>query len=521
MHPDCHIFQGIPKCSDNRMGRGRMVLAAEGLTKAFGGQTVLSRVSFELYNGDVVLLRGDNGSGKTTLLNILTGNLEPDSGCIRFFTNGRKEEFRFRKRWWRSLNPFDRFTPERVSGARVGRTWQDIRLFTTQTLHDNISLAHPGQLGENPGWVLLRPFSVRRQERDITAGANTILQRLGLEGRETSSADMISLGQSKRVAIARAVQAGARILFLDEPLAGLDAFGISEVTGLLKSLAQDEKVTLVIVEHVFNIHRVLDLATQVWTLDNGKMTSEKPVKIRGELVHAADGISGFVREAVKSGNKITKQNLTGGARLSIVGVSDYNSEDLVLEVKDLVVFRGRRLAIGEKKPNGRFKGLSFSLKLGQLAVLQAPNGWGKTTLLEAIAGILPIKQGSIKLNGQTIHGMPPWERTRFGLGFLQACNHSFPGLTVQETLRISHISNKAHPLSHLLGKRMSELSGGEKQKVSMACVDKKSSCFLMMDEPFSALDREGLKCLREVLKSSDGRTYLIAVPSTLKEEKNE
>lgn len=424
---DGQLLKETPNHSDNQLGRDMMVLSAEGLTKAFGSQIVLDRVSLKLYNGEVVLLRGDNGSGKTTLLNILTGNLEPDSGCIQFFTNGKKEEYRFQRRWWQRLNPFDHFSPERVSRQHMGRTWQDIRLFTTQTLRDNISVAHPHQLGENPGWVFLRPFSVRRQERDITAASKTILRRLGLEGRETSSADMISLGQSKRVAIARAVQAGARILFLDEPLAGLDAFGISEVMGLLESLAQDENITLVIVEHVFNIPRVLDLATKVWTLDSGKMTSEEPAEVRAEIAHAADGISGLIREAARSDNEIMNQSLTGGARLSTLGAPDYNAKDSILEVKDLVVFRGRRLVIGEKGQDGRIMGLSFSLKRGQLAVLQALNGWGKTTLLEAIAGILPIKQGLIKFDGRSIQDLPPWERARLGMGFLQARNHAFPG----------------------------------------------------------------------------------------------
>lgn len=518
MCPDSHLLQKISKCPDSPAGRAGMVLSVKSLTKTFGGQMVLNQVSLDLYNGEVILLRGDNGSGKTTLLNILTGNLEPDSGHIQFFTNGKKEEFHFQKRWWPRPNPFDHFTPEWVSRKRVGRTWQDVRLFTTLTLHDNISVAHPGHPGENPGWVFLRPFLVRRQEQDIAASSKAILRRLGLEGRESSSADMISLGQSKRVAIARAVQAGARILFLDEPLAGLDAPGISDVMGLLEGLARDGNVTLVIVEHAFNIPRVLDLATKVWTLGSGKLISEKPAQVRGEIVHVAEGINRFIREAAEPDNKITNQNLTGGVRLSIVGDSDNNSEDSILEVKDLVVFRGKRLVIGEREQDGHIKGLSFLLKRGQLAVLQAPNGWGKTTLLEAIAGILPVKQGLIKLYGKPIQCLPPWERARLGMGFLQARNHTFPGLTVKETLRISHIYEKPDLIRHLLGKRMSELSGGEKQKVAMVCAHGTPSTFLIMDEPFLALDREGLGNLRDVLKSSCDRTYFIAIPSTLKEE---
>jgi len=114
------------------------LLRIKGLCKAFGGQVVLDGVSLELRRGEVALLRGDNGSGKTTLLNILTGNLEPDAGTIQLFTNGMAENFHFPRRWWQHLNPFDHFSPERVAGEGVGRTWQDIRLFSEQSLCDNI-----------------------------------------------------------------------------------------------------------------------------------------------------------------------------------------------------------------------------------------------------------------------------------------------------------------------------------------------------------------------------------------------
>ncbi|MBW1744338.1 MAG: ATP-binding cassette domain-containing protein [Deltaproteobacteria bacterium] len=80
-----------------------VVLRAEELRKAFGGQVVLNGLSLTLRRGEVVILRGDNGSGKTTLLNILTGNLEPDNGSIFLFTDGIAETFRFPRPWWRNL----------------------------------------------------------------------------------------------------------------------------------------------------------------------------------------------------------------------------------------------------------------------------------------------------------------------------------------------------------------------------------------------------------------------------------
>src|SRR3712207_1248084 len=126
------MLAAVPPLSYLRAGP--CLLEAEGLFKAFGGQIVLNRVDLELRQGEVVLLRGENGSGKTTLLNILPGNLEPDVGTIRYYADGTPRSYRFPRRWWQELNPFDHFTPEFVAREGIGRTWQEVRLFGTQSL---------------------------------------------------------------------------------------------------------------------------------------------------------------------------------------------------------------------------------------------------------------------------------------------------------------------------------------------------------------------------------------------------
>lgn len=495
----------------------KVLLRVKRLRKAFGGQVVLNDLSLELRQCEVVLLRGDNGSGKTTLLNILTGNLEPDTGSIQLFSNGAEECFHFPRQWWEYLNPFDNFTPERVSRERVGRTWQDIRLFPTQNLHNNIAIAAPGQLGENPVWSILRRSSVQKQEREIAAASKLILSKMGLKDRATSSADKISLGQSKRVAIARAVMGGARILFLDEPLAGLDAAGISEVMSLLRELAHDEKITLVIVEHIINIPHILDLATTVWTLEGGRMSVDPTDKVRAEIERASgDGIRGWLIEMAGPSGRIVDQELVGGAILSAITPPNGGSSDAVLEVKDLVVHRGRRLVIGEQKTDGSIQGASFTLQKGQLAVLEAPNGWGKTTLFEAIAGLLPITRGEIRVNGQPIQGLPPWERAKVGVTFLQARNNSYPNLTVREALQLAQVRNVSQQITPLLKRRMSDLSGGEKQIVAAVCArERKEFCLSLLDEPFSALDGFSLNLMREQITVRPTGSVLIAIPFSI------
>ena len=489
-----------------------VVLRACGLRKAFGGQVVLADVSVKLHRGEVVLLRGDNGSGKTTLLNILTGNFEPDAGWIALFEDGAGERFAFPRRWWLELNPFDHFTPERMATGNVGRTWQDIRLFSTQDLRDNLALAMPGQLGEKPLWAVLRRSSVRRQEATNLAAAEAMLASLGLAGRERSSAGRISLGQSKRVAIARAVRAGAKILFLDEPLAGLDVEGIEQVLGLLETLARDQNITLVIVEHVFHIPRLLDLVNTVWTLTSGHVTIQKPSEVRASLGHTGDGgLRKWLTELAGPGGDVSDREFTGGAVLTTVVPAGRLPGKTVLKVDELVVHRGDRLIVGYGR-TGLIDGLTFSLREGELAILQAPNGWGKTTLLQAVAGLLPIRRGKILLDGSPIHALPPWVRACQGLSFLQSQDHVFLSLTVKESLELAGVQTNG--LDRLLGRRVADLSGGEKRRVALRTSCAPGKRCLLLDEPFSMLDREGVRDMKQGFLQHPRAAMLMAIPGT-------
>jgi ABC-type branched-subunit amino acid transport system ATPase component len=497
---------------------GAILLHAQGLRKAFGAQVVLDMAedSLELSRGEVVLLRGANGSGKTTLLNILTGNLDPDSGSIDLFTRAKKTSFTFPSSW---VNQFalSSFTPELLSRAGIGRTWQETRLFSTQSLRNNIAVATPDQLGENPHKPFTRPIAVKRQEAGVRTTSDNILSRLGLRGREISSCDKISLGQSKRVAIASSVQAGAQILFLDEPLAGLDSPGITDVIALLGQLVREQQITLVIVEHVFNIQRILDLATTVWTLEKGRVRVESPSTVEEEIRHLErNGIQEWMLDIAGSDCTILQQSLTGGATLTTITPSTSTLNDVVLEVKDIAVRRGNRLVVGSELATAIIEGVSFVLSRGQIGVLEAPNGWGKTTLLEAIAGTLPIVQGEIRLNRSPIHKSSSWKRAQLGMSYLQARDNTFPNLDVREVFKLAGIDSLPDRLGHLTSKKMSDLSGGEKQSVSLVCATPRKFGLGLLDEPFASLDVEAVqRTASSLLEGLRDTTLLIATPATL------
>jgi ABC-type branched-subunit amino acid transport system ATPase component len=400
-----------------------------------------------------------------------------------------------------------------MAQAGVSRSWQEVRLFGTQTLYDNVAVASPGQMGEGPFDALFRPLQVRQEQRILREKVRETLAGLGLRERIDSSADRISLGQARRVSILRAVHGGARVLFLDEPLAGLDDVGRTAVLALLRELAREHKLTLVIVEHVFNIPRVLDLANTVWTLASGRLTVEALVAVREQVAaQTGDGLLTWLREVAGPGGRVTEEQLPGGAVLRrVVGAA---GGDMVLHASDLVVHRGRRLVLGEEMGD-RVQGVSLTLRQGELVVLQAPNGWGKTTLLEALAGLLPLSRGTVQLLGRPVERWPAWERRRQGLTLLQARNQTFPNLTVREALRLAGVEEVPDGVARLLERPAAQLSGGEKQKVALACALQGTPFTVaILDEPFSALDlsalRETWAALAEWLPS---RSMLIALPA--------
>jgi ABC-type branched-chain amino acid transport systems, ATPase component len=489
-----------------------LLLQAIGISKSFGGNAVLKGLSLRLFQGDIVLLRGENASGKTTLLNLLTGNLEPDSGLLRIKGESGWEEFQFPQPWWNYLNPFNHFTPERVAREGVGRTWQDIRLFPKLSLLDNIALASPDQLGENPVWSLLRPMTVRRHERKNIEKAKALLGELRLDERGHQLSDTLSLGQSKRAAIARAIQAGAKILFLDEPLAGLDEQGINSVLDMLISLARKDRITLVIVEHLFHIPRLLRVADTVWTLKGGELFEETPDGSESSLVISPlDTNQQWIDDGASSDYEVFEHDLPGQATLSILRPSGDNA--CILSVEDLVVRRQGRTVIGSDT-DGEPRGLSFKLCEGDTAILQAPNGWGKTTLLDAIMGLIPISQGQIVFRGQLMNALPIWRRAQAGMAYLQARGHTFSRLTVSETFSLAGAGPVPDYLSALAGRSTDQLSGGQQQLVGLSRVLRSPhiTCRLL-DEPFNMLDRAAIARTRHLLRPPEGSCSLVVVPS--------
>jgi ABC-type branched-subunit amino acid transport system ATPase component len=492
-------------------------LEARGLSLSFDGQNVLEDVDLGIRIGSVVLLRGGNGAGKTCLIDILTGALEPTTGVARMSRNGRATSFRFPSRLWRRWLRIRQSHPEFFARFGIGRSWQDIRLFDSLTVGDNLVMAHRSA-GESLWRLFTRPHRVLRDEMEARRRSHVLLKELSLENFHATPARNVSHGQGRRLAISRSIIPEPSVLFLDEPLAGLDAVGAREVIELIRRLAMTRRVALVIVEHIFNVPWLLDLATDVWTIRDRHIVVESPSNLHQESTQDADEtVTSWVHWIIGCVTHDSCVPLPRNALLRVVLSGATGTGKPVLEVDDLIVRRGGRIVVGQDDQNGEKRGVSFDLRKGELAILTAPNGWGKTTLAEAIGGLIP-SNGKVRIGGLDLTGSATWKRAKAGLAFLQSRNNTFGNLTVQQVLRIAGMITPTLVNRSLYNRRVNSLSGGERQLLAIETVLARASNskVLILDEPFQALDESTIHrvCARlaQVLPST---AILITMPRPL------
>lgn len=489
------------------MSSSDCILKVRGLQKSFGGHAVLKGIDLDLHKNEVVILRGQNGSGKTTLVNILTGHQFADGGVVNVLNGAAWSEYSFPVSFLERYLPFyDRFSPEHLSRSGVGRSWQEDRLFESQTVEDNLLVAEQLQKGENPFNVLFRQRAVRSAENVNRNTVAELLHVMEMAGLNKHTVDHISRGEARKIAIFQAIRSGAKILFLDEPLGGLDAAGVAQVLEFLGELVKKKNLTLVIIEHALNIPALLPIATTVWSLDGGrvKIGSSKDLEVGGGADFDSNS---WLRRIAGGGSSIEKRLLPGGATISIASRNN-NKESPSLAVKSLTVKRGRRSIIGWRMPNGEKQSFELELYPGQIAVLEAVNGWGKSTLLEALMGLLPAETGQVSVNGSLkAHS---YQRSRAGMALVRPRLSVFDSLTGRENMAISKISSVPEGLD--IDRSVATFSGGEKQRMVWHLALNSGALVLLLDEPLTHLDSSWVKKVEEDIAGAKDKTFLICFP---------
>lgn len=243
------------------------LLTVSKLTKNFGGLTAVSHVNLDLYENELVGLIGPNGAGKTTLFNLLTGVYEPSSGDVIFENEGTKQRLN-------GMKPF------KIANIGLARTFQNIRLFKELTVLDNVLIAM--REVEKSSFIanILRLPKYYKTEKTLTENAKKLLGIFQLEDKLETLARNLSYGEQRRLEIVRALATQPKILFLDEPAAGMNPQETAELTDLIYRIQKEFKLTIILIEHDMNL--VMDVCERIYVLEYGQVIAEgTPDEIKG------------------------------------------------------------------------------------------------------------------------------------------------------------------------------------------------------------------------------------------------
>ena len=228
------------------------LLDVKNLTKHFGGLTAVGDVTLELNEGELVGLIGPNGAGKTTLFNLLTGVYEPSEGTVTLdghLLNGK--------------------APYKIASLGLGRTFQNIRRFKDLTVLDNVLIAFGNHHKPHTFASFFRLPAFYKNEEDLKNKALDLLKIFDLDKEAETLAKNLAYGQQRRLEIVRALATEPKILFLDEPAAGMNPQETAELTELIRRIKNEFNITIMLIEHDMSL--VMEVTERIYVLEYGRL----------------------------------------------------------------------------------------------------------------------------------------------------------------------------------------------------------------------------------------------------------
>ena len=255
------------------------VLEVENVTMQFGGVVAVNNLSMVVNEGEIVALIGPNGAGKTTAFNVITGVYQPTNGRVAFreetiirnhpqgkmkkLYKGEIGEYYTKER---VLAP----TPDYITSLGMARTFQNIRLWKTQTVFDNVLIAKHHQ--SKHGFISAMLRMNRDEEKAQRERVRNLLEIVGLSDVQNELATSLPYGKQRRLEIARALAADPKLLLLDEPAAGMNPQETEELTEFIGEIRDKFHLTILLIEHHMDL--VMDISDRIYVLDFGKLIAD-------------------------------------------------------------------------------------------------------------------------------------------------------------------------------------------------------------------------------------------------------
>ncbi len=238
------------------------LLQLSQVTIRFGGLTAVSEVDLQIGARELVGLIGPNGAGKTTVFNLITGVYQPTEGMISF--NGQ---------------PTENLKPHRLAALGIARTFQNIRLFASMNVFDNVRAAMQVHRPHGIRDALWRGRSFREAEAEVARQVIELLEIFGLDKLHDEPAKSLPYGSQRRLEIVRALATKPRLLLLDEPAAGMNPTEKAELTKLIRFIKEKFQIAVLLVEHDMQV--VMGICERIAVLDYGvKIAEGTPSEVR-------------------------------------------------------------------------------------------------------------------------------------------------------------------------------------------------------------------------------------------------
>ena len=250
------------------------ILKAEDITMQFGGVVAVNNLSLEVNEGEIVALIGPNGAGKTTAFNCITGVYEPTNGRASFCGTPIVESYptgKMKKQYLgENAGKYTRRivnTPDVITKAGIARTFQNIRLFSSMTVFENVLIAKHMRAKQN---LFTATFRLNHaEEQRMRSETMELLKMQNLDHLKDEIAGSLPYGIQRRLEIARALATDPKLLLLDEPAAGMNPQETQELTDFIRQIRDEYHLTIFMIEHHMDL--VMQISDRVYVLDFGKL----------------------------------------------------------------------------------------------------------------------------------------------------------------------------------------------------------------------------------------------------------